>query len=270
MRKQLIIILTASLYLGSCAPSQSISSNSSDCHHPSENAVLWQQTAAEYDALCHQAFNIAKLRLQQSYQAGDDLVGNKPPAIIMDLDETVIDNSPYNAMLAIKNQSFSDNTWNEWVESANAEFIPGALEFIDFAQNNGVEIFFISNREERTLEATKRVLNEKGLGVNPEYILLKNSSSEKASRRQQVLQTHTVIMLIGDNLADFNDVFEDELDYLRRKDLVNNELNNSFGLNYIILPNPMYGDWEKSLDNSSTKGINNADRKGNLKFLKTF
>lgn len=269
MKKQFFLLSTVALLFASCSSTQPISQRS-NCHHPSENAVLWQQTAAEYDALCHQAFNLAKVRLQQTYQAGDDMGNNKPPAIIMDLDETVLDNSPYNGKLIIDNESYSPSTWNEWVEQSSANLVPGVRQFIDFAQGRGVDIYFISNREERHIEATKRNLNNQGIEVSSDFFLFKNSSSEKSSRRNQVEQTHNIILLIGDNLADFNDVFDDNLDYFKRKDLVNNEFDELFGERFIILPNPMYGDWEKSLENDTPKGTKQNNYGDQRKFIQTY
>lgn len=269
MKKQLFLLSATALFLASCSSTEPISQRT-DCHHPTENAILWQQTAAEYDALCHQAFNTAKFRLQQAYQAGDDMSDKKPPAIIMDLDETVLDNSPYYGKLVIENESYSASTWDEWVEQASAQLVPGAQQFIDFAQNSGVEIIFISNREEKHMEATKRNLNEFGIEVKPEFLLFKENDSEKSYRRNKIEQSHNVILLIGDNLADFKDVFDDNLEYLIRKDLVNKELYEHFGINFIILPNPIYGDWEKALEHDSPKGTKHTDYGDQRKFIKTY
>jgi 5'-nucleotidase (lipoprotein e(P4) family) len=269
MKKQLFLLSTIALIFASCSSTQPLSQRN-DCHHPKESTILWQQTAAEYDALCHQAFNLATFRLQQAYQAGDDLGNNKPPAIIMDLDETVLDNSPYNGKLIIDNENYSSDSWDEWVQHANADLVPGAQEFISFAKNRGVDVYFISNREEKHMESTKRNLNKLGLQINPEFILLKSNSPEKSNRRNQVEQSHNIIMLIGDNLADFNDVFDDNLDYVNRKDLVNNEFKELFGEKFIILPNPMYGDWEKSLENESPKGTKHTDYGDQRKYIQTY
>lgn len=269
MKKQIFLLSTAAVLLASCSSTQSLSKKD-DCHHPSENAVLWQQTAAEYDALCLQAYSLAKVRLENAYQPGDDLGDNKPVAIIMDLDETVLDNSPYNGKLIIENESYSSKSWDQWVERASADLVPGAAEFIDFAKNRGVDVFLISNREEKHIEATKRNLLEKGIEIGTEFYLFKRNDSEKTSRRDQVYDSHNIILYIGDNLADFDDVFDDDLDYFQRKDLVNNDYAELFGDKFILIPNPMYGDWEKSLEVESPKGTKHTDYNDQRKYIQSY
>lgn len=215
-------------------------------------AVYWQQNSAEYEALCYQAFNAAQSYLNQfidGFDAEGNYVsneqGDKKQAIIMDIDETILNNSPYNGYL-IKNQTdFSYQTWINWTSMASAELIPGALEFINNATKAGIEIFFISNRTEQELDFTIQNLREKGVQLKEENILLGSSglNSEKTSRRNLISPSFDVIMLIGDNLADFHDVFESDIMLSQRKEIVES-FQNEFGKKYIILPNVMYGGWE--------------------------
>jgi 5'-nucleotidase (lipoprotein e(P4) family) len=205
-------------------------------------AVLYHQKAPEYKALCYQAYNLATVRINQLTKKN---TGEKPMAVILDLDETVLDNSPYEAKMVLENIHYPTG-WGEWCELAQAEGTPGAVEFIVHARNLGVEVFFITNRKEEVREATKRNLANIGLpGLEDKNLLMRTTTSEKASRRAQVGNTHEIILLVGDNLNDFSDIFEvnkreqrmDKMHFLKK----------NFGEKFIILPNPMYGDWEQEL-----------------------
>ena len=94
------------------------------------HAVLWQQLSAEYKALCYQSFNYAKLSLDQYLTSNNS---KKPLAIITDIDETVMDNSPYSAKLILDDVNYSPTTWIAWGKLESAELVPGALEFFSYA-----------------------------------------------------------------------------------------------------------------------------------------
>lgn len=231
-------------------------------------SVLWQQTAAEYEALCYQAFNIASYRiskLNQDQSAADE----KKLAVILDLDETVLDNSPYNGYLLLKNQSYTSETWVYWTSKAKAALVPGAKDFIDLARKYQIEVFFVSNRKVSELKATLDNLQKRGIDIDENKVLLKTTSSEKASRRATVYKDYKVIMLIGDNLADFDNNFEEQLTITERKELVE-ELQLEFGKKFIILPNVMYGDWQKTLRNKDNKSIEGSDFEDEMRFIKSF
>jgi len=209
------------------------------------NAVLWQQLAAEHRALSYQAFNLAKLRLD-AYLT-QKKTNNKPLAIITDIDETIFDNSPFNAKMIKSNTNYTNKNWATWVKLENAKPIPGALKFLVYAASKGVEIYYISNRSIIHLEETASNLKKIGFPiVDKKHILLKDSISGKENRRQIVYKTKNVIMLFGDNLSDFSSLFDNKSTKIRNK-LVDS-LRLKFGNKFIVLPNPMYGDWE-------TKGI---------------
>ena len=213
------------------------------------SAVYWQQNSAEYEALCYQAFNSAQVYLNQfldGFNPSEEEINNeKKLTIVMDLDETVLNNSTYNGYLVKNNLIYSPETWREWTMQASADLVPGALEFINGATDAGIEIFFISNRSQRELPYTIQNLVEKGVKFSEEKILLsgRDFGSKKQDRRNIIAPSYNIIMLIGDNLADFHEVFESEVIELdQRKQLVNS-FQNQFGKKFIILPNVMYGDW---------------------------
>ncbi|MEE9349011.1 MAG: 5'-nucleotidase, lipoprotein e(P4) family [Flavobacteriaceae bacterium] len=206
-------------------------------------ALLWQQQSAEYKALCHQAFNLATLHLNEALQK----TYKRPIAIVTDIDETVLDNSPYNARMVKNDENYTSLTWSKWVKEEKAKPVPGALEFFKYAADNNVTIFYVSNRKDILKKETIANLIKEGFpNVDEEHVLLKTETSGKEPRRALINNTHQIFMLLGDNLSDFSDIF-DHQNTAKRNRLVTN-LSNDFGVKYIVLPNPMYGDWE-------TKGI---------------
>ena len=254
----------------SCSSSKSSLSNaeSSIAEDSKLSAVLWQQTSAEYEALCYQAFNAAAYRLR-SGEIDKEESSSKRMAIIMDLDETVLNNSPYNGWLIHNNKTYSKESWTEWSNLAQAGFVPGAIEFIDMATNQGFRVIFISNRSIEELEGTILNLEKAGISVKRSDVLLKTNTSSKIARRKQVLANYNIYMLIGDNLADFSDSFAEELSIYQRKELIE-KFKKKFGKKFIILPNVMYGDWEKTLKNNNSDYIQNNDAIGLKKYIKGF
>ena len=204
-------------------------------------SVLWQQHAAEYRALVYQAYNTARQQLDEilSHRAGSDT----PPAIITDIDETVLDNSPFNGKLIVLDTSYSDARWIEWGRLAAADTLPGAPAFFKYAAQRGVEIFYISNRLQVQKDVTMANLRRFGLPfADAEHVLLKTAPGGKESRRRHVIEHFEPVLLLGDNLSDFSVLF-DKQGTERRNALVDS-LRNDFGRRFIVFPNPMYGDWE--------------------------
>ena len=284
MKKLLFSFAAASMMLAFSSSQSSLSNAQSGPSEDSKlSAVLWQQTSAEYEALCHQAFNAAAYRLAIISNSGLDAIDqetgaaivdqsspNKKMAIVMDLDETVLDNSPYNGWLIENNKTYNAESWTEWCNLAKAELVPGALEFIEKAKNQGIKIMYISNRSVDDLEATISNLQNSGITVDRSDVLLKTENSEKIKRREQVMGSYNIVMLIGDNLADFTDAFDQELSINERKVLIE-KYRNDFGKKFIVLPNVMYGDWENTLkSNNNSDYIQNYNAYGLKKYIKTY
>jgi len=211
-------------------------------------ALLWVADSAEYTALCHQAYNLAKIRLDQKL----NLKTSKKPAIVLDLDETVLSNLPYYVALYLEGDEYSEDSWGQWVEYRGAEAIPGVKEFLDYAKTRNVEIFYISNREEKHLDPTFDNLAALGLPVNRGNILLKNKTDSKEARREEVRKNFDILLLVGDNLIDFNYLFDKKPTSKHRYELVTKNYKD-FGDKFIILPNPLYGQWFSSLLNYDYK-----------------
>ena len=207
-------------------------------------ATLYQQTAAEYRALCYQAYNLGRWRLETML---DTLRSNKKPAVIVDIDETVLDNSPYEAFLIKSAQSYPSG-WQEWLAAARAQAIPGALDFLKFARQKGVDIFYVSNRKEESKAFTLQNLQKLGFPqANAAHLFLRTSTSSKEERRQAIQKSHVILLLFGDNLNDFAQIFEHQSVAERFK--AADQLKKQFGKRFIVLPNAMYGEWEGALYN---------------------
>lgn len=232
MKKYLIILLSI------------LSCNQSDYNNDYKiQAQVWTQNSAEYRALCYQAFNAAKMNLDAILFF--DKKYDKPLAIIADVDETVLDNSPYDGKLILNNNTYNRESWVEWGNLEIAEAIPGSLEFLKYASEKNVEIFYISNRYSEQLDATVNNLKKLGFpDAKKSNVLLRSDKRSKSDRRKSVYKDYEVIMLLGDNLADFNDDFEEKISEERTK--FTDKLSNDFGTKLIILPNPNYGDWESN------------------------
>ena len=219
-------------------------------------ATLYHQKAAELEALYYQAYNIARYRLDEKLKETQAPSGL---AIVLDIDETVLDNSPYEATTILESISYPEG-WDEWMDQANADALPGALDFLNYADKLGVGIFYITNRKEKYREHTMRNLLDKGFpqAVN-DHLLLRTDVSSKEKRRNMVSEKYEIFLLLGDNLSDFDMIF-DKKDSRERSAGVEN-LRNEFGNKFIVLPNAMYGDWlsaiydyDHSLDNKRKSG----------------
>jgi 5'-nucleotidase (lipoprotein e(P4) family) len=205
-------------------------------------ATAFQQRSAEYRALCYQAFNIAHVRVEQSNRERSP----KPKAIMTDIDETILNNSPYEVHRLLKGKDYDDASWNEWTSMGNADTIPGALGFLKYASAAGIEIFYVTNRGEREREGTLKNLKKFNFpNADNEHLLLKQNVSSKEERKKSIAATHTIILLMGDNMNDFSFLFEKKTSDERNK--IADGFSAEFGNRFIVLPNPVYGDWESSL-----------------------
>jgi 5'-nucleotidase (lipoprotein e(P4) family) len=209
----------------------------------SVTAVLWFQRSAEYRALCYQAYNLAEFRVRE-YLAQPDR--EKPAAVIFDIDETLLDNSPAEALNILDGSGFTPARWKTWSDMASAVVIPGSLDFCNFLARNDIRVIYVSNRLKTETAATLQNLQKWNFPfADTSHLYLKTDASSKEIRRKSVEKQYHVILLVGDNLSDFDQVLED-----RRIDFgykAVDSLRADFGKKFIVLPNPMYGDWTKPL-----------------------
>ncbi|WP_160711521.1 5'-nucleotidase, lipoprotein e(P4) family [Chitinophaga solisilvae] len=211
-------------------------------------AALWQQQSGEYKALCLQAYQLAAWRLDQLLAQPHD----KPLAIVTDIDETLLDNSPYSVHQALNGKGYDEQSWIAWTAKAAADTVPGAPNFFKYAASKGVKIFYITNRLETEKAATLKNLQQYGFpDADEQHLLLKTTTSGKEPRRRQVLQHYDIALLCGDNLSDFADIFDKKP--MAERNAATLQSAPGFGSRYIVLPNPMYGDWEGALYNFQYK-----------------
>ncbi|MBO9561992.1 MAG: 5'-nucleotidase, lipoprotein e(P4) family [Niastella sp.] len=205
--------------------------------------VLFQQTAAEYRALCYQAFNLAHLRLQEIPKRK---LRKKKLAIVTDLDETILDNSYSEAQLIKQGKEYSSQAWKQWTSRSVATALPGAVAFLQAAKQKGLSIFYISNRD--TSEITSTLLNLQQLQLpdaDTAHMLFLLNTSSKEARRQKVMAEYEIVMLLGDNLTDFTTAFEKKPIDIRREEA--DRIKDEWGRKFIVLPNAIYGEWENAL-----------------------
>lgn len=245
------------------------------------NATLWQQTAAEYRASTVQAFRAASAALpraladphwtaalEQRHTAAAHLA-TLPPAIIVDVDETVLDNSPSSARdIRDRNGVFDPKTWTQWTLEARARAIAGAREFLGEARARGVTVFYVTNRGPEEAEATRRNLVNEGFEVVdfdnrliPSALLVKDESkgwtSDKKSRRAIVARNYRIIMLCGDDLNDFVSVYGMSRE---ERTAIGGLYDAWWGERWIILPNPGYGTWERALGKDKRRALDYAGK----------
>ncbi|MFB7142562.1 5'-nucleotidase, lipoprotein e(P4) family [Gottfriedia sp. NPDC056225] len=233
----------------------------------------WFQTSAENKALQIQIYNQAKEELAETMvkrKASDKLNNNaKPAAVVLDIDETVLDNSPDTAW-SIKNNTSYPQGWDEWIHLAKAELIPGAKDFLLTAKKMNVDIFYLTNRPEKTRNDTIRNMKFHDLpNVDNKHLYFKTDTAQKGPRQAEIAKTHDIVMLIGDNSNDLSDIFY-KADLKTRKENVD-KIAKDLGIKYIQLPNPMYGDWEDAIYQykpSKTEDEKAADRYKTLQPMK--
>jgi len=206
------------------------------------SATVWFQTSAEFRALCFQAYAIARWRLDADIR---DSASSLPRAVVVDVDETVLDNSPHQAKLIATGTQFP-MWWKEWVASATAEAIPGAVEFLTYAASRDVKVFYVTNRDSAERDATIRNLRYRGFpDADLAHVLTREVASSKEERRRRIAASHRIVLLVGDNLNDFAAVFERKP--ASERAAAADAWKSEFGTRFIVLPNPLYGDWESAV-----------------------
>jgi 5'-nucleotidase (lipoprotein e(P4) family) len=220
-------------------------------------ALLWTQSSAEYRALAYQTFALARLRLDENLRSrGAQSRGNtrrsartpQRAAVIVDADETVLDNSRFQAELVVRELPYDPQTWRAWCQRAEAGAVPGAVDFLNYAARRGVRVFYVTNRRQPEKAGTIGNLQKLGFpDVSEATVMVREEGApaSKESRRQEVAARYRIALLVGDNLNDFTDDFSVKsiAERAAQVDLERNE----FGTRFIVVPNPMYGDWENAV-----------------------
>ena len=221
------------------------------------DAVLWTQTSIEHELIYRQIFASATRQLDTALADPTwdalalpprDLAG-LPPAVVVDIDETVLDNVPLNARDILTNQVYSYDRWNTWVDQAKAQALPGAVEFLQAADKKGITVYYITNREHSQVQATVNNLRLRGFPVaHTEQVLAASTPTGgceqagygKNCRRQWVASHARVLMLAGDSFGDFVQAEHNTLADQRKAAAPYLAW---LGQRWFLLPNPTYGNW---------------------------
>ncbi|MEN9443401.1 MAG: hypothetical protein RIS47_291 [Bacteroidota bacterium] len=240
--KHLVLIVWVVVLLFSCnKPDNEVIVKPYNASQKLLSAVAWYQKSAEMYVSYRQSFEFASLKLQRNLSERTSAL---PPAVILDIDETVLDNSPFEVRCLQTQTAFSQDLWTDWVQQKKANALPGALEFIRYAQAKKVAVFLISNRDQSALRETIRNLQLAGFyGFTKDNVLLKTSGSDKTTRRDLVAKNYDVVLLVGDNLTDFSELYRDRTTNFGMATV--DSTWKTISRNFIQLPNPMYGDWAK-------------------------
>jgi len=230
------------------------------------NAVLWVQRSEEYKAAAEQTYRAAADRLDAALkeahwdalvpeERGNEAKGLKP-AVVLDLDETVLDNSPYQARLVRDGKEYDEMTWDQWVAEKKAKPVPGVVDFAKAATEKGVTLVYISNRAVHLKDATLANLRAVGLPVADDSVFLglgtvvpgcEQAGSEKNCRRRLAGQQYRVLMQFGDQLGDFVEVTANTP---QGRAALLEQYHDWFGERWWMLPNPTYGGWEPAQFNN--------------------
>ena len=226
------------------------------------NATLWMQRAPEFRAIAEQTYRLAALQIAapapgsaalEQQGVAPEVLARMPTAVVLDLDETVLDNTVYQARLLRDRAEYDARSWGEWVGAGQADAVPGAREFIAAARKLGHTVFYVSNRDcavppptatDPCPAKTATMRNLVALGIepapDPARMLLRGERPEwnnslKSVRREFIAANYRIVALVGDDLGDFVDpkVFAGDRERLEPR----------FGVSWFLLPNPVYGSW---------------------------
>lgn len=228
-----------------------------------QQAVLginWMQESGEYQALAYQAYNAAKVAFDNAKVAK-----GKKKAVVVDLDETMLDNSPYAGWQVKNNHPFDGESWTRWVDARQSRAVPGAVEFNNYVNSHKGKMFYVTNRKDSTEKAgtmdDMKRLGFKGLDESAFY--LKKDKSAKQARFDEIeKQGYEIVLYVGDNLDDFGNTVYGKLNAERRAFAEQNQA--KFGKTYIVLPNPNYGGFEGGLKSGYFKGDTQSKIKARL------
>ena len=230
-------------------------------HNPLLWAVAWKQTAAEFAALCHQAYNIARLRIDMVLDRRKS--GDKPLAVITDMDNTIIQATSYWGYLINEGQDFFDDAaWDIWLPKNLITAVPGSQAFLDHCRVNDVEVFYVSNRDQgdRTYEYALTQLKYLNFPyADTDHLTVNRKTSDKMAIKETVSVSHELVLMLGDNLNDYKrDYYVTDID--ERYALMERD-RDAYGDQFILLPNPTDGHWVRAIFGESEPSPTDANRR---------
>jgi len=230
--------------------------------HDGLEANLWTQRSVEFKGNALTVFALARIRLDQALadktwtaapveQKGD--FANIPPAVVLDIDETALDNSLYQVWTMKAGTVFSLPTWNEFCNAKVSRPVPGAAEFTKYAESKGVKVFYISNRAAEVEPATRENMEKFGFamggpgGGNVDTFLMQGEKpewgSKKGTRRAVIVKDYRILLEFGDNFGDFDDRYSSsEADRLKFFE----ENKERWGREWLVIANPTYGSFDSA------------------------
>ena len=208
--------------------------------------LLWMRTSAEYRALAYQGYNVALNTVKMA--VADPSHQRKPLAIVLDADETVVDNTKLmGESIANGNGRFDAPWWRAAVHKGESRAMPGAVEFLNEVHKQGVEIFYVSNRYAPVnLDVTIQNFKELGFpSVDKDHVLLFEKDSDKQPRFDAITKKYAVVVYMGDNAGDFP-IGTKGKTLAERNDIIDAH-KEDFGTTFVVFPNPAYGSWVSAL-----------------------
>ncbi len=255
----LAVMLTGGL--SACTMMEEMRTESAAAEVPANdnlNAVLWTQHSVEFKGNAEAAFALARIRLDQALKdrkwtaapaEQTEKFGKLPPAVVVDVDETLLDNSAYQAWNVVAGTNFDPKTWTAFVNSKSSQPIPGAVEFAQYAAKKGVTVFYVTNRTKEEEPATRENLEmyQFPLSEKVDTVLTAQEQpdwkSAKGTRRAFIAKDYRILLDIGDNFGDFVDAYKGSKDE-RQKIWEDNKAR--WGREWIVIANPTYGSFEST------------------------
>ena len=208
--------------------------------------LLWMRTSAEYRALAYQGYNVAMNAVKMAVT--DPSHQRKPLAIVLDADETVVDNTKLMGESIVNgNGRFDAPWWRQAVHQGKSQAMPGAVEFLNEVHKQGVEIFYVSNRYAPVnLDVTIQNFKELGFpSVDKDHVLLFEKDSDKQPRFDAIAKKYYVVLYMGDNAGDFPIGTKGKT--LAERNSIIDAHKEDFGTTFVVFPNPAYGSWVSAL-----------------------
>lgn len=239
------------------------------------DALLWSTASAEYEVIARQIFFQATRQLDRLLAQSKESAlpaqqehapqGRLPPAVIVDVDETMLANGVFYYQLLSSGKSFNETDWANWVYEAKSKPVPGALDYAKHAAAKGVTVFYVSNRDVSLYEPTYRNLKQTGFPIDSSknQLLMRDKSArqeeainggagsewDKSQRRAAIARDYRVVQIIGDGLGDFMGNTANMTPVERRE--ASAVYIAYWGEKWFMLPNPVYGDWESAILNTA-------------------
>jgi 5'-nucleotidase (lipoprotein e(P4) family) len=263
-------ILALVVTLAACATQQPIAPSQPCPADNTINATLWMQTSAEYQAVTREVYATALHTLDEAladktWTAATEQPAvdpSLPPAIILDIDETILDTSAHQAKLIREKREYSEAGWHEWAMHDASQPIAAAHDFLIDVQRRGIAIFYVTNRLKSEEEPLRATLARLGFPLTSDNVITRGArpeweSSDKTPRRAFVASRHRVLMLFGDDLNDFTSARSKSL---AERDAIVRAHATDWGRKWFALPNPVYGSWEGAITRGAT-GCDQAELK---------